>query len=327
MAVSLARRFFVALFLAVDVSVVGAGASGAEAPTRFEEVRFQSGKDVLSGFLMMPQGPGPFPAVVMIQGSGPTSIRASWEAGHFPFWKDIAEELLRRGFAVLAFDKPGVGSSTGVWWTQSFADRAQNVRDAIAFLRTRPWIDGGRIGVIGHSQGGWIAQWVAAREPEHVAFVISLAAPSISVKEQIWDDLEGQWRCRGYSDLARSVGRWVVGVGLGTYEAVSRVHPLGYLGRIIGYDPSSDMKKIRQPMMAIFAGNDRLVDPEKNATLARQYLTEAGNLQWVVEIVPQANHWFRRSDFCEHKTENRWAEGFWTAFGHEGFWREVRRAR
>ena len=319
------RTGLVVLLLAACIYVVGVDAGQAEASMTLQEIRFQSRSDTLSGFLILPEGSGPFPAFVVIQGSGPASIRTSWQPGHFPFWKDIAEELVRRGFAVLAFDKPGVGDSTGDWRTQSFADLAQNVKDAIAFLRSHPAIDGKRIGVIGHSQGGWIAQMVAARAPDEVAFVISLAGPSISVREQILDDLEGKWRCSGHSGPARSVSRWAVGVGLGMYELVSRVKSFGYLGHIIGYEPGPDMKRIRQPMLAIFAGNDRLVYPDKNAALVRQYLTEAGNEHWVVEIVPQANHWFQQSDFCEAETQDRWADGFWKAFGNEAFWKAVER--
>ena len=113
----LAWRLIVVLVVAVNVSVVGADASRAEALACLADAQFQ--KDVLSGFLIVPEGLGPFPAFVIIQGSSSSSLRTSWEADHFPFWKDITEELARRGFEVLGFDKPGVGGSTGAWWTQA----------------------------------------------------------------------------------------------------------------------------------------------------------------------------------------------------------------
>jgi endonuclease YncB( thermonuclease family) len=58
----------------------------------------------------------------MVEGSGPYSYRRHWRESVFPFWKLIAEEMLRSGFAVLLFDKPGVNKSTGDWKRQSFLD-------------------------------------------------------------------------------------------------------------------------------------------------------------------------------------------------------------
>jgi pimeloyl-ACP methyl ester carboxylesterase len=120
--------------------------------------------------------------------------------GYFPFWKDIAEFLVARDYAVLLFDEPGVHESTGDWRRQSFDDRAEEVIAAVLQLAARDDIDPSRIGLIGHSQGGWIAQIAAARHPEEIAFLILLAGPAVSVKQQIRDDAENNWTCRGVSD-------------------------------------------------------------------------------------------------------------------------------
>jgi len=313
-----------AVFVALACLTAAVGTGTAQGAVTREEVWFRSGPDTLSGFLLLPEGAGPFPAFVLIQGSGPASIRLSWEPGHWPFWSDIAAELVRRGFAVLAFDKPGVGLSTGDWQTQSFHDRAKNVRDAIAHLKSHPAIQPNAIGVIGRSQGGWIAQLVAAEAPDDVALVISLAGPAISVKEQVVDDVIGQWQCQGRPSLLQSLGRAGLHLGLSVYELASLIRPIGYLGRLLAYEPREALEVIRQPLLMLFAENDRLVYADKNAALAREYLTRAGHRRFAIETVPGANHFFQQSDFCERTAEARWAEGFWEAFDHEAFWTWVR---
>lgn len=108
------------------------------------------------------------------------------------------------------------------------------------------------------------------------------------------------------------------------YDLASHLLPIGYLGRILAYDPREALGAISQPVLMLFAENDRLVYADKNAGLAREYLTGAGHGRFAVETVPGANHFFQQSDFCERATEARWAEGFWGAFGHEAFWTWVR---
>ncbi len=109
-----------------------------------EPVTFINGSTRLSGSLLSPAGPGPHPAFVAIQGSGDASYRDAWSLEFFPFWKDIAEFLVDRGYAVLLFDKPGVNASTGDWRRQSFHDRAEEVLSAVRYLAARDDIDASR---------------------------------------------------------------------------------------------------------------------------------------------------------------------------------------
>ena len=152
--------------------------------------------------------------------------------------------------------------------TQSFYDRAQNVRDAIAHLQSHPAIQPNAIGVIGHSQGGWIGQLVAAQAADDVAFVISLAGPTISVREQLVDDVIGQWRCQGIPSLIQSLGRVGLHVGLLVYDLASRLLPIGYLGRIVAYDP-------REALGAISRGSGVRLP---HAQQPRQPSAEAGHV-------------------------------------------------
>lgn len=129
----------------------------------------------LGATLTKPTGAGPFPAAILISGSGPQD-RDSEIYGHKIFLV-IADYLTRRGVAVLRVDDRGMGKSVGPTNGTS-ADFAQDVITSLDFLKNRKDIDPKKIGLFGHSEGGVIAPMVAALRPEDVAFIISLAGPS-----------------------------------------------------------------------------------------------------------------------------------------------------
>lgn len=226
-----------------------------------EPISFADGSTTLSGSLLIPSGPGPHPAFVAIEGSGGASYRLGWMEGYFPFWKDVSEFLVERGYAVLLFDKPGVNESSGDWRRQSFDDRALEVISAMHHLAGRDDIDAGRIDLVGHSQGGWIAQIAAARHPDEVGFLILLAGPAISVRQQIRDDVVNAWTCRGISGFSHAIRRSGVDLGLGMLSLISHMVKPGYLSRIIHFDPRHDLPDIQQPTLALFAEHDPLVVP------------------------------------------------------------------
>jgi pimeloyl-ACP methyl ester carboxylesterase len=130
----------------------------------------------LAGTLSLPKGDGPFPAVVLIPGTGyNTRDEDVW--GHKVFLI-LADALTREGLAVLRYDKRGVGGSSGNYEAATTADFTSDAAAAVAWLKTQSQIDASRIGVLGHSEGGIIAPAVAAAD-KSVAFVIMIAGPSI----------------------------------------------------------------------------------------------------------------------------------------------------
>ena len=90
----------------------------------------------------------------------------------------LADALSRKGFAVLRYDKRGVGGSTGDFDTATTADFASDADAAIIWLRSQPGIDANHVGILGHSEGGIIAPMVAASD-KNVAFVIMIAGPAL----------------------------------------------------------------------------------------------------------------------------------------------------
>lgn len=148
----------------------------------------------LSGTLSLPEGNGPFPAVVLISGSGAQN-RDEALMGHKPFLV-IADWLVRHGIAVLRYDDRGVGKSQGNFTTSTTADLATDAEAAFLFLRQNTKINASSIGLIGHSEGGIIAPIVASSNPA-VAFIVSLAGSGVTGEQILY---------RQSADLSRASG-------------------------------------------------------------------------------------------------------------------------
>lgn len=151
-------------------------------PYREEEVIYENASAgvKLAATLTLPKGEGPFPAVLLITGSGPQDRNESL-LGHKPFLV-IADHLTRKGIAVLRADDRGTAKSTGDFSKATTEDFTQDALAGVAFLKGRKEIDPKRIGLAGHSEGGLIAPLAAVKSPD-VAFVILLAGPGLPGSE------------------------------------------------------------------------------------------------------------------------------------------------
>ncbi len=148
---------------------------------RTQSIRFGE-NDRLGGTLYLPAGnsAAPIPAVVMLHGSGPQDRN-----GYASLIGLLSQRLARRGIAVLAYDKRGVGESVGDWNSAGFKELAADASAAMTRLRTLPGIDPNRVGLAGSSQAGWIAA-EAVRGNANPAFVmlIGAAGSALTVPEQ-----------------------------------------------------------------------------------------------------------------------------------------------
>lgn len=149
---------------------------------KIEDVTFENkeAKIKLAGTLTTPHGNGKFPTVILVAGSGPND-RDEELFGHKPFLV-IADYLTQRGYAVLRYDKRGVASSEGDFAAATVFDFANDTKAAIEYLKSRKEIDSKKIGIWGHSEGGQVAQIVAAQDPL-VHFIILMASPAIGGDE------------------------------------------------------------------------------------------------------------------------------------------------
>lgn len=152
------------------------------------EVRFASSGATLSGTLTLPTGTGRHAAVAFVAGSGST------QRAYLP---DLTALLVDRGVAVLAYDKRGVGQSSGSYPgespTASTIDvLARDAQAAARFLAAQPEVDATRVGLAGHSQAGWVMPLAATRE-RTISFLVAFSAPTVTADEvDLFQDLTGQ---------------------------------------------------------------------------------------------------------------------------------------
>lgn len=258
-----------------------------------EEVSFQAADGIeLHGDLILPERSGPHPIVVGLVGSGAYSYRDAWIEDHWPFWMDVSTQLSQLGIGILLFEKRGVQSTPGDWEKRTLQQRAEDALAAVRFARTLAGVDAKRIGVLGHSQGGWVAQIAAGMAPDEVRFLITFAGPATSVLEQVVDDRVTEYRCDGVGEdkIPRKRER---------YQGRVKRFPRGHLKTIIDYDPSLDLGRISQPMLAIFAEHDGLVWPDKNIRELRNAFSQSKNDALWIHTVPGANHAFLLGGPCD----------------------------
>ena len=147
-------------------------------PYGVEDVSFADGDVTLAGTLTIPEGKGPFPAVVMLTGSGAQS--RDEDIVGFKIFKVIADHLTRHGIAVLRYDDRGVGGSTGSVPLSTTGDFSHDALAAMALLRARADIDAKRVGLFGHSEGGAAAALAATAPAGGPSFIVMLAGAGVS---------------------------------------------------------------------------------------------------------------------------------------------------
>ena len=240
----------------------------------------------LGGTLTVPVGArGPVPAIVTITGSGQQD-RDEYipvAGGYRPF-RQIADTLGRRGIAVLRLDDRTVGLSGGKLGTS--ADYAQDVEAALAYLRTRPDIDGERLGLVGHSEGGLIAPMVAAGDPRLKAEVL-LAGPArngldiIRFQQRQAIDQDAAIKPAARDSAYRSAAR-----SLDSTAATN-----SWLKFFLTYNPLATARRVKTPTLILQGGTDHQVTPDQAGTLAAA-MRGGGNRDVTVQVFPGLDHLF-----------------------------------
>jgi dienelactone hydrolase len=229
-------------------------------------VRFRSQGASLAGTLMLPLGRGPHPAVAYVTGSGPTTRE---------YLPELQALLVRHGIAVLAYDKRGVGASSGVYPGESptapaIDTLASDAEAAVRFLASRPEVDPERLGLAGHSQAGWIMPLAASREPA-VHFLVSFSGPAVTADENdLYQSLAGEGDRPQRLDDAELDAR------------VERAGPSGV-------DPLPWIRALRIPALWIYGALDRIVPPRLSAKRLAPLAAEPVR-DFTVWTFPRANH-------------------------------------
>ncbi len=260
----------------------------ANAPYTAEQVRIPSGRGYdLAATLTRPKGIATAAVVVTISGSGPQERDSRHPfVPEYAIFREIADTLGRRGIAVLRYDDRAVGESGGMTGANgaTTVDAANDVRSVVAWLRTRPDIDGSRIALAGHSEGGIIAPMVASTDPTLKAIAL-LAGTAYDGRRVLNFQIGAQTPVpRGASAVTRdSVARRVTAV----VDSMAAASP--WMGYFVAYDPLRTLRLVKQPVLILQGETDRQVTPEQADTLAATLRT-AGNRRVIVQKFRATNH-------------------------------------
>ncbi|WP_230669731.1 S9 family peptidase [Methanosarcina barkeri] len=283
----------------------------------------------LAGTLTLPRSEGPFPAAILITGSGQQN-RNEEIAGHRPFLV-LSDYLTRQGIAVLRVDDRGVGGSTGNVSQATTEDFAGDVLTGVEYLKNRKEIDSSRIGLIGHSEGGIIAPMVAVKSPD-VAFIVLMAGQGITGEEISYLQSDLIYRAEGVDNetiahnevllrkmysvvkeeqnntAAEEKLREILRAEMANTseqkiessdhsEAVIDAQvtslTLPWMRFFLTYDPRPTLMKVKCPVLAIAGEKDLQVPPEENLEAIDEALKAGGNKDYTVKELPGLNHLFQ----------------------------------
>lgn len=302
-------------------------------PYAEEEVAYENKRDGvrLAGTLTLPRAKGPFPAVLLITGSGPQD-RNETILGHRPFLV-LADYLTRRGIAVLRVDDRGVGGSSAGAPTATSENYAGDVLAGVEFLKNRKEINPLQIGLIGHSEGGMIAPMAAIRSKD-IAFIVLIAGlgqrgdgvillqtdlllkasgtgdETIKQTHRIFERLftilkketdntvaEKQIRETLNTETAAMTEgqRKAFAPILATINTQIPLYLSNWFRFFLKYDPHPTLTKVRIPVLAITGEKDLQAPPKENLSGIAAALKEGGNKDYTTVMLPQLNHLLQTS--------------------------------
>jgi len=302
-------------------------------PYSVQDVSYRNEADgvTLAGTLTVPPGDGPFPAALLITGSGGQD-RNEEIFQHKPFWV-IADYLARRGIAVLRVDDRGVGDSTtdGDSSDDTSHDFARDVEAGAAFLATQPKVSAEAIGLIGHSEGGVIAPIVAARHPG-IAFIILMAGTGVPGHELLLEQTAAIMRADGASEeeivastrTNRALFDVLLDDRLGPEDSERRMRTIiesdpefakaspqerqagmsqalaqlntPWMRAFAQHDPATPLRQVTCPVLAINGELDLQVPVNQNLPTIAAALEVGGNDDVTVRAFPGLNHLFQHSE-------------------------------
>jgi len=273
--------------------------------------------------------PRRWPAVVLISGSGPQD-RDETIMGHKPF-AVIADHLTRQGIAVLRYDERGVGQSTGKFSGATTIDFAADALAAVEFLKSQSTIDPNHIGLIGHSEGGLIAPYLAAQH-DQIDFIVMLAGPGVNGKQILIDQIPAGAQLAGASDstvqaLKVLVAKYVDLILAGQaddaeatqalFDQLTQVTEQGnQVDQLLGasipatlnaldtpwshyfleHEPAKFLSQVRCPVLALNGSKDVQVSPQLNLPAIRKALEQANNPDVTIRELDNLNHLFQNAD-------------------------------
>lgn len=268
------------------------------------EISFSSGDAVLAGTLALPDTPGPYPAVLMIVGSGPVDRDENAAKIHIDAFSQIAAHLAEHGIASFRYDKRGVGASGGDFWSTGLEDTFVDANAALTALEQQPEIDSRRVFVLGHSEGASHAIRLAASRSE-LAGAILLAGSAVKGEivltwqaEQVIRGMHGfnKWVIDTFRiDALKSQRKSFAKIRNSTADTirVQLVQKLNakWFREFLDFDPAEDLARVTIPVLAITGSKDIQVNPADLEIMRRLVKGEFES-----HLVPDLTHILRADE-------------------------------
>lgn len=287
------KRFFLKLaagmllvlagwLVSAPATALSDGPTANDVTTR--ELTFANGDVQLAGTLYLPAGDGPFPAAVIMHGSGPDT--------RIPYILD-AEMLAGGGIAAFIFDKRGTGQSGGDWERASLDDLMGDGLAAVALLQSQPETDPAKVGLVGSSQGAWLAPFMAARSDQVAFFVQITGSATPLANQEMWDD-GNSLKALGFSYWAIETTMKASHLLYSSRELIRRgILPLGDMW-FVYYDPTLDPANVwpdvQVPALVLYGGKDRTVPTQTSLTIVKQTLVQNGHPASRIVVFPERGH-------------------------------------
>jgi hypothetical protein len=299
--------------LVTALALVAAGPAAAQPDSTWQvtEVEFEAPDGVpLAGLVYVPEGGGPFPGAVLIQGSGSSDRTNLWA-------RTFAETLARAGIVTLLPDKRGSGASGGDWIAASFEVLARDALAGVERLRAHPAVADDRVGLIGLSQGGFVAPLAATLG--EVAWVVDVSGAAVTLAEQISHEMENTASRAGLSPEGvaavleiQSLAERYVGTGdWDSYAAALETAadqpwaeiaagfpdtpdaPIwGWIRLNASYDPIPHWKSVDVPVLVVYGGEDEEdnVPVDESVKRLKRAFSESRDGDRTIRIFPDAGH-------------------------------------
>jgi dipeptidyl aminopeptidase/acylaminoacyl peptidase len=240
----------------------------------YTEVFFHNGGLKLAGMLILPEGDGPYPVAVFIHGAG-TSRRDN------PWYLTFARHFQANGIAVLLPDKRGSEQSVGRWQEASFFDLADDAAAAVDFVRAQKPFEYSMIGIMGMSQGGWVAPIVASRD-RRIAFVTVVSGSTVRTDEQLVHEQINTIHNMGvYRFLARAIAP-------ASSRSIKNRRQKEFWDKIGGFDPLPYWRTIEVPAFVAFGESDEYDNVPVAESVRRLHSLTKSNLE--IEVYPGGDH-------------------------------------
>jgi len=294
-------------------------------PYAEQEIRFTNFQTQfkLGATITLPSTPGPYPAVVLLSGTGQLDRDAKLY-DHKPFWI-LADVLTRRGIAVLRIDDRGVGSSAGEADRATIPDYASDLVAGIAYLKTRADIKHDKIGLVGFGEGGVIAP-MAAVESKSVAFIVLLADVGVDGRKTLIARSDAQSKTDGATEeelkayrhfqmralsllvadhnpasanaaLATAITQEIAKIPearrpkvLGVMYEMANSYSTPWMRSFIALDPTPTLAQITCPVLALHGDKDSEMSADLHLHAIETTLKNAGNKDVTATTIKGVNH-------------------------------------